>query len=273
MIVDYHTHSALCRHASGDVEEYILRALELGFDEIGCSDHAPLPEDYDDVHRMTLEEYYRTYAPRVTELISKYDTRIRVRRGMEVDYLAWAQQWNSAFIAENDFDFVIGSVHFVGKRGEEKPLFGKEYDPSEIESLYEGYFLEIARSATSGLFDVIGHCDIVKKFGAFVSRHVEELTWQALQEIKKAGLCIEINTSGLRRDEREVYPGEKILGMVRDLKIPLTLGSDAHKPEQVGFQFDKGLELVEKFGSGRISVFDRRQRSELKVSKHQRAAG
>ena len=273
MIVDYHTHSALCRHASGDVEEYILRALELGFDEIGCSDHAPLPGNYDDIHRMTIEEYYAQYAPRVSELISKYDKRIRVRRGMEVDYLAWADEWNTGFIAENDFDFVIGSVHFVGKRGEEKPLFGKEYEPSEIESLYEGYFLEIARSARSGLFDVIGHCDIVKKFGAFVSPHVQELTWQALNEIKRADLCIEINTSGLRRDEREVYPGETILAMVRDLKIPLTLGSDAHKPEQVGFQFERGLELIERFGLGKISVFDRRQRSEASVTKLQRAAG
>jgi histidinol-phosphatase (PHP family) len=267
MIVDYHTHTELCNHAFGGVEEYVSRALELGFDEIGCSDHAPLPGNYDEEHRMTLEEYYSQYAPRVTEVTEQYEAKIRVRRGIEADYLVWAGEWNSKFIAENDFDFVIGSVHFIGPRGEEKPLFGREYEQSEIEALYEGYYLELARSARSGLFDIIGHCDIVKKFGSFSTKHIDELIWEAMQQIKKSDLCIEINTSGFRRPEQETYPGEKILTIARDLKIPMTLGSDAHKPEQVGLHFGIGIGLIEKYGSGRVSIFDRRKRTEAPVSR------
>jgi histidinol-phosphatase (PHP family) len=266
MIVDYHTHTELCKHAQGGVEEYVQRAVDLGFDEVGCSDHAPLPGNYDEQHRMTLEEYYSEYAPKVSHLIEKYGKRIRVKRGIECDFLDWAAEWNSKFIAENDFDFVIGSVHFVGSRGEEKPLFGREYEASEIEALYEGYFLEIAKSAKAGLFDIIGHCDMVKKFGAFTSKRVTELVWEALWEIKKADLCLEINTSGLLKPEHETYPDEKVLSLARDLKIPLTLGSDAHNPDQVGSYFDHGIGLINRFGNGRISVFEHRKRTEVKVS-------
>ena len=266
MIVDYHTHSDLCKHAQGGVEEYVQRALDLGLDEVGCSDHAPLPGNYDECHRMNVEEYYSQYAPRVSALIEKYRKRIRIKRGIECDFLDWAAEWNSKFIAENDFDFVIGSVHFVGPRGEEKPLFGREYQAPEIEALYEGYFLEIAQSAKAGLFDIIAHCDIVKKFGAFASKRVDELMWEALSHIKKADLCIEINTSGLRKPEPETYPGEKVLALAQDLKIPLTLGSDAHNPDQVGMNFDVAISLVNKYGSGRISIFEHRKRTEVKVS-------
>lgn len=266
MIVDYHTHSELCKHALGSAEEYVQKAIDLGLDEVGCSDHAPLPGDYDDRHRMSLEEYYSLYAPKVSGLAEKYRKRIKIRRGIECDFLHWAAEWNAKFIAENDFDFVIGSVHFVGPRGEEKPLFGCEYDQSEIESLYEGYYLEIANSAKAGLFDIIGHCDIVKKFGRFSSKRVDELIWEALNQIKKADLCIEVNTSGLRKPERETYPGEKVLALAQDLRIPLTLGSDAHIPDQVGMSFDAALILVNTYGNGRISTFEHRSRREFRIS-------
>jgi histidinol-phosphatase (PHP family) len=265
MIVDYHTHTELCKHAQGSAEEYVQKALDLGFDEVGCSDHAPLPGNYDAPHRMTLDEYYSQYAPTVSHLIEKYRKRIRIKRGIECDFLDWAAEWNLKFIAENDFDFVIGSVHFVGPHGEERPLFGSEYEESEIEALYEGYFLEIAKSAQAGLFDIIGHCDIVKKFGAFSSKRVDELMWEAVSQIKKADLCIEVNTSGLRKPERETYPGEKVLTIARDLKIPLTFGSDAHNPDHVGMDFGHAIHLIKKYGNGRISVFDRRQRTEVEV--------
>ncbi|MBF8295414.1 MAG: Histidinol-phosphatase [Bacteroidetes bacterium] len=274
MIVDYHTHNRLCRHAQGDLEEYIQAAIRLGLDEIGCTDHSPLPGNYDARHRMTVEEFYTDYAPAVSELTEKYAKKIRIRRAIEIDHLEWATDWNQRFIAENDFDFVLGSVHFIGPLGQEKPLFGPEYGPDELESLYEGYYLAIADSAKSGMFDIISHCDIVKKFGSFASKRVDELTREAMTQIKKADICIEINTSGLRKPEKETYPGERILAIVRELQIPLTIGSDAHTPEDVGRDFDTIVDLVEAYGRGKISLFDKRQRTEMKISKlRQNGAG
>jgi histidinol-phosphatase (PHP family) len=267
MIVDYHTHNRLCKHAQGDLEEYIRAAIRLGLDEIGCSDHAPLPGNYDARHRMTVEEFSVDYAPAVTEMAEKYAKKIRIRRAIEIDHLDWATDWNQKFIAENDFDFVLGSVHFIGPLGQEKPLFGPEYGQHELESLYEGYYLAIADSAKSGMFDIISHCDIVKKFGPYTGKRVDELTREAMIQIKNAGICIEINTSGLRKPEKETYPSGRILAIVRELHIPLTTGSDAHTPEDVGRDFDTIVDLVETYGRGKISVFDKRQRTDVKISK------
>lgn len=265
MIVDYHTHTRLCKHAQGDVEDYVQAAIKLGIDEIGCSDHAPLPGNYDERHRMSVEEYYSVYAPAVSLMHEKHKNQIRIKRAVEVDFMDWADEWNRRFIDENDFDFVIGSVHFVGPLGKEKALFGREYEAKEVESLYEEYYQAIGASARSGLFDVVAHCDIVKKFGALSNSHVEELIGEALREIKEAGICIEINTSGLRKPEKETYPGLSILARACDLGIPITIGSDAHRPEDVGRDLDHAIELVQRFGKGRLSVFNHRRRTEVSV--------
>jgi histidinol-phosphatase (PHP family) len=267
MIVDYHTHTKLCKHAQGDVEEYVLKAIELGFEEIGSSDHAPLPDGFDDRHRMNVELYYSSYAPSVSAIAEKYKDKIRIRRGIECDFLDRANNWTRKFIAENEFDFVIGSVHFVGSRGREKDLFGPDRRGDEIEGLYEAYYQAIADSAKAGMFDIIAHCDLIKKLGQFSSKRVDELIREAMVQIKRADLCIEINTSGLRKPENEEYPGEHILAYARDLRIPLALGSDAHTPADVGRDFDRAIFLIETYGRGMVALFDKRQRSEARVSK------
>jgi histidinol-phosphatase (PHP family) len=86
-----------------------------------------------------------------------------------------------------------------------------------------------------------------------------------LRETKKCDLSIEINTSGLRKPEKETYPGQSILARARELAIPMTIGSDAHRPEDVGRDLDQPVQLVKTYGGGRVSVFDRRQRTEMSV--------
>lgn len=266
MIVDYHTHTELCKHAEGAAEEYVLKAIARGLDEVGCSDHAPMANNYDDRHRMSLEQYYSTYAPTVSELAEKYKDRIVLKRGMEVDFFPGTEGWAKKFIDENDFDFVIGSVHFIGSPGSEKALFGQDYKEEEVGDLHEEYFEAIKDSAESGLFDIIGHCDLIKKFGQRSSKRIDEAVREALKAIKKADLCVEINTSGLRKPEHETYPSERVLAIAKELKIPLTLGSDAHKPGDVGGGFDIAVVLIEKYGSGKLSLFRKRERREVKVS-------
>jgi histidinol-phosphatase (PHP family) len=225
-----------------------------------------MPENFDEGHRMSLEQYYSSYAPEVVELTEKYRGKIVVKRGLEAEYLPGQEEWVKRFIDENGFDFVIGSVHFVTGEIEQKPLFGREYEEHELGALYEEYYAAIKASAKSGMFDVIAHCDLIKKFGRYSSPRVDELIRDALESIKASGLCLEINTYGLRKPEREPYPGEKILQLARELRIPLTLGSDAHKPADVGRDFDVAVGLLERYADGRLSVFTNRNREEVRVS-------
>ncbi len=267
MIVDYHTHTSLCKHAQGDAEEYILRAIELGLDEIGCSEHIPMPGGFDEKHRMSLEQYQTVYAPRVSELRDRHKGKITVRRGIEADFFSGTETWVEGFIRENDFDYVIGSVHFLGSWGFDDAVFVHNFEGRDVDDVYEKYFETVKRSARSGLFDIIGHCDLVKKFGHRPKRDQTEHVRETMKEIRKNNLCIEINTSGLRKPVEEMYPAESILQIARETGVPLTLGSDAHDPADVGADFARAVELIERYGNGRISVFERRQRREVQISK------
>jgi histidinol-phosphatase (PHP family) len=263
---DLHTHTYLCKHADGTAEEYIQKAVEYGFELIGCTDHAPMPDNYDAQHRMTLEQFENEYKPTVLALRDRFKGSIDVKFGVESDFFPGTEDWVRDFHDANDFDYIIGSVHYLGEWGFDNPVFVHRYDEQNVDEIYERYFEHIARSARSGLFDIIGHCDLVKKFGHRPQKNMEDIIRETLKAVKSADVVIEINTSGLRKPVQEVYPGEHILMIASELGIPLTLGSDAHTPGDVGRDFEHGRELIERYGRGMVSVFTKRQRSEARVS-------
>ena len=271
MIVDYHTHTALCKHGSGTVQDFVLRAIELGLDEIGCSEHIPMPERFDEVHRMTLDEYNAIYAPAVSDAAERFKGSITVRRGIEADFFAGTEAWVRRFIDENEFDYVIGSVHFLGEWGFDNPVFVHRYEERDIDQTYEQYFATVANSARSGLFDVIAHCDLVKKFGHRPTKSMAEPMRAMMQVIRDHDLAIEINTSGLRKPVAEPYPGAELLALAKELRVPITLGSDAHVPEDVAAGFTEAVELLEHYARGRLSVFEKRQRKDVRVSRLRKA--
>lgn len=266
MLIDYHTHTSLCKHAEGELEEYIRHAVGIGLDEIGCSEHSPMPNEFDIEHRMTIEQFDTLYAPAVGEMIEKYRGTIRVRRGVEADFYPGTEEWVAGFIRQREFDYVIGSVHFLGEWGFDSAVFVHRYEERNIDEAYEQYFEAIRKSAKCGLFDIIGHCDLVKKFGHRSTKDMTEPIRETMRTIKEHGLCIEINTSGLRKPVNEVYPSQAILAIANEFNIPLTLGSDAHHPSDVGRDFDLAVELIERYGRGRVAIFEKRQRSEVPVS-------
>ncbi|MDE3056914.1 MAG: histidinol-phosphatase HisJ [Bacteroidota bacterium] len=266
MVVDYHTHNFLCKHADGEIEEYILRAIDRGLNEIGCSDHSPMPNNFDAQHRMTEEQFYSFYKPAVLELRQKYKGRISVKFALEGDFFPGTEEWVKNFNAQHSFDYVIGSVHYLGEWGFDNPIFVHKYEERDIDETYELYYDHIRRSAQSRLFDILGHCDLVKKFGHRPTRTMEEVLHESFKAVKAADMAVEINTAGLRKPVKEIYPSEQILQIIREYNIPLTLGSDAHTPGDVGRDFDLARQLVEKYGSGKISVFTNRERSEIRIS-------
>jgi histidinol-phosphatase (PHP family) len=266
MLVDYHTHTSLCKHAEGTADDYIRRALELGLDEVGCSEHSPMPDGFDLQHRMTAEQFENEYAPKVTELRDRNDGRIAVRRGLEADFFPGTEEWVRDFIAKYDFDYVIGSVHFLGTWGFDNAVFVHHYEERNVDEVYEQYFEAVRQSARCGLFDIIAHCDLVKKFGHRPSKDMTGQIRETMSVIRDSGMCIEINTSGLRKPVREVYPSEQILAVAREFGVPITLGSDAHHPDDVARDFHLAVELIERYAGGRISVFEQRQRREERIT-------
>ncbi len=265
MLVDYHTHNELCKHAVGTIEEYILHAVSLGLDEIGISDHTPMPDEWDLAVRMTEEQYWNKYKPEVLALREKYKETITVKFGLEGDFFPGTETWVQSFNAKSEFDYVIGSVHYLGEWGFDNPQFVTKYDLRDVDAIYTEYYDHIKRSAQCGLFDIVGHCDLVKKFGHRPTKNMEEILRETFSVIQQSGMSVEINTSGLRKPVKEVYPSEQILRIISEYNIPLTLGSDAHAPADVGKDFDTAKALVERYGNGKISVYTRRERSEVRI--------
>lgn len=261
MRVDYHVHTRLCKHAIGEVEDYVRRALALGLDEIGFSDHNPMPGGYDDALRMGIGQLpeYAALVARARAAFPKFP----IRFGIEADFHDGTEDWVRASLAPYALDYVIGSVHFLGTWGFDNPDHVAQFDRRDIFELYEEYFAKLARAAASGLFDVIGHPDVIKKFGHRPARDVEPLYRRVLGAISAAGLALDVNTSGLRKPVREIYPTLRFLQVARSLDVPVTLGSDAHEPGHVGEDFDRAVELLTAAGYNRISVFEARRRHDL----------
>jgi len=255
MLVDYHIHTYLCGHAEGKPIEYVREAERKGISEIGFSDH------------IMVDKWRPEYAMKVTQIedyvrlvenIEK-ESSIPVKLGAEVDYFPGKEEEIRGIVEEFAFDYVIGSVHFLDDWVIDDPRYIKGYYERDINEVYLQYFSLVEKMASSQVFDVVGHLDLVKKFGFRPTVDITPKINAVLEKIKINGLCVEINTSGLEKPAREVYPGERILKVCLNLGIPITLGSDAHKPWEVGRHFNIALDLIKRVGYGEIATFSNRK--------------
>lgn len=265
--VDYHLHTRLCGHATGEVEEYLAGAARLGIQEVGFSDHLPLyflPPGKEIPGYAMREEELPLYVEMIRNCSEK--SPVKVKLGIEADYVPGHEEKLASLLSSCSFDYVIGSVHFIDGWGFDNPEEMEEYGRREIDRVYEQYFTLVQQAASTGLFDIMAHPDLVKKFNFLPARNLRPLYEDTARVFKKAGVCVEVNSAGLRYPAREVYPGPDLLGIFFKHGLPVTMGSDAHSPEQVGAGLSKALELVKKAGYREISLFSGRKRSLKKIN-------
>ncbi|MDD3717356.1 MAG: histidinol-phosphatase HisJ family protein [Actinomycetota bacterium] len=262
-LVDYHVHTARCGHAEGRLEDYAARALEIGLVELGFSDHMPLLHTRDETLSMGLEEF-PLYVREVEELRGRYRGP-HIRLGIEVDYLPQTASRLHALLDAHPFDYVMGSLHFVDGWGFDDPRNLDGYAGRDLLALWERYFDLLGEAAECGLFDVLAHPDLVKKFGFRPDADVRHLHEDCLDRIAESGVVVEVNTAGLRKPVKEIYPGEDFLRLCRERDISVTLGSDAHRPGEVGRDFEEALSLLRRVGYEELVVFNGRERSALRL--------
>ena len=240
-------HTPLCRHASGEPVDYARRAVELGFTEIGFSDHSPMARDDFDDWRMLSSEL-DAYVEKV-RLAQRTFPQLTIRLGLEVDYLPSHEDWIRDLAGRHSWDYFIGSVHYVSEDWAVDSPFQlskwKERDTFEVWSVY---FDRLTRAAETGLFEIIGHTDLPKKFGHRPTQDCTPLYERFLTAAKKHNCAIELNTAGLRKDCKEIYPSRSILELAFQKGVPITFGSDAHKPEEVGMNFAEAMQLARSVG-------------------------
>lgn len=243
---DYHIHTTLCKHAEGSAADYVSRAYGMGLPEICFTDHCPTPDAYDKAHRMAMDEfpqYDRTVRSGV------FGEEPRVLFGIEADYYEGCEVHLRSWLQGQGFDLVLGSVHFIGNWGFDDPEQKGRWRSVDVKTAWRDYFLLVRRLAESRLFDAVAHLDLPKKFGhRLPDKDMIEIASPVLDSIACAGMGIEINTGGLRRPVKEIYPSGLLLSLAREREIPICFGSDAHAPEEVGYGFDHALDLAREAG-------------------------
>jgi len=262
-------HTPRCNHATGTVMEYAQAAIDEGLSEIGMSDHSPMPDDFDKPWRMDRSEL-SDYLQEVELAREKLKSQLTLRVGLEADFHPGTEGYVSEMIDSYAWDYVIGSVHYIGDWGFDNPDTIQIWDTWKIEDAYCAYFKLVQQSAESGLFDIIGHPDLIKKFGhrpAADSKAVLDAIEAMLQAIKKADVALEISSAGLRKPVAEIYPHARIIERAAELGIPFSYGSDAHAPAEVGHGMDACLVQLAEFGVTEIASFAQRKRTMLPVQK------
>ncbi len=254
--IDYHMHTALCGHAVGSLSEYVEQAIALGIGEIGFSDHAPM------VHMrlqgVTMD--YRQlplYHRLIDEVKAKYSGKIAIKYALEADFIPGFEAKTQEIIAGYPYDYIIGSVHFVNGWAIDDPMAIEYWKTADINQVWRDYFKLLRQSAQSGMFHIIGHCDLPKKFGHRPTADMSDEVKATAKKFKECGVAVEINTSGLRKPIKEMYPSPIFLKLYCAAGVPLTFGSDAHTPGDVGKNFREAVELAKSVGYTEYVSFDK----------------
>ena len=256
---DYHMHTPLCRHARGEPVEYAAQAVKLGLTEIGFSDHSPMRRDDFDNWRMRHDQL-DDYVARVRQAQKEFP-QLTIRLALEVDYLPGHEEWIRELAARHPWDYFIGSVHYVSDDWDiDNPAKLSEWKNRDTFEVWSVYFDRLAMAAASGLFEIIGHADLPKKFGHRPVQDCAPLYDKFLTAAKQHDCAIELNTAGLRKDCREIYPHRDILKLAFQKGVPITFGSDAHAPEEVGMDFALAIQLARETGYRECRRFELRKR-------------
>ena len=254
---DYHTHTPLCRHAVGEPSELAAQAVKLGFQEIGFSDHSPMARDDFDDWRMKSSELDE-YVAKV-EQARRDHPGLTIKVGLEVDYLPGQEDWIRELASRHPWDYFIGSVHYLSDAWAiDHPKMLSRWKEREPWEVWTAYFERLTMAAESGLFDIIGHADLCKKFCFYPAQDCTPLYSRFLEAAKSSGVAVELNTSGLRKDCREIYPSPRIVQLASEFGVPISFGSDAHAPNEVGLNFTEALHLARSCGYTHFCRFTKR---------------
>jgi histidinol-phosphatase (PHP family) len=269
LLTDYHVHLRTDERANtaerfftaANAERYREVATERGIAELGVAEHI-----YRFAAAMEIWQhpFWREYAH---DDLDDYCGFVReetdLRLGIEMDFIPGREDRIANVLDGRDWDYVVGSVHFLRDHSLDTEEYSVWGAGESAERVWSRYFETVAASALSGLYDIIGHPDLVKVWGAAAPKPDRDPRYfyePAVEAFAEAGVAVEISTAGWRKPVGEQYPAVPFLEMLIDAGCPLVLSSDAHTPEHLGHEYERAVELLQSLGVAEIAVFERRER-------------
>lgn len=257
---DNHLHPFEYHPSKNGMRQYANRAEELGFKIITFTEHCPLPAGFGK-HGMTeaeLEEYITS----AIELREEFPS-MKIMLGLEVDYHPDIMDYMKRMISIYSFDYIMGSIH-MHTLGYTQLIKGKSFDEIVIMAF------ELTKQAVlSGLFDSIAHLDFFRwlldpvRFGRFTGiycpeKHKDKIM-NLLQLLEKKQICLDVNSSGLRKNFSQIMPCPEILKWASDFELTYSFGSDAHDVKYIGAGYKKVMALLAPCQQNSLVYFCRRK--------------
>lgn len=251
---DYHIHSTFSDGRSAP-EEYIAPAVAVGLSEIGFSEHLTLFKDLE--HWNMNPDNITIYINHINSLKNN-EKKIKIKTGLEVDFIKGKEKETHDFLSSLQLDYIIGSVHYLGEKTVDS---GPEYyEGKSIDRLFDSYFESVCAAVESELFDIIGHCDLIRIYGYKPLLGLEPLYRKLAVTMKKHNTAFELNTNGRNKPLTDFYPDRRFLHIFKEQNVPVCVNSDAHMPSRVGQFFDEAYALLRNAGYTEMAVFDKRIR-------------
>ncbi len=254
--VDTHLHTDLSSDSRVPIDVYAAAAAERGIPELAITDHL----DFDPrAPNFAFADYARRERV-VREAAERWADRVALRLGEEVSYEARHEESIREYLAGHQYDFVIGSVHVHSYSPWNGPRLDASMGDRDLAEAVAPYFAEVAAAAQSGLFDTIGHVDYIRKYVARYTSRTDfaglvDMYEPTLKTIARAGIGLEVNTSGLRHVTRDTYPPQWAVQRFADLGGErITVGSDAHAAEQFGFGLGRAYRFAAAAGFDTVAI-------------------
>jgi histidinol-phosphatase (PHP family) len=254
---DYHMHSTFSEDGASSPEEMCRQAIRLGIPEIGFTEHWDVGP-YENYPRFFQPEPWYADLERLRDLFAG---QVIIRAGVEVSEPHLSLRETTEVLKRVPFDYVLGSVHFVGPHFMFDEAYFRTQSPDDT---YQTYFTEVELMLQTAELDVVSHLDVPVRtakpiFGYNPSRYEDQVR-RILQRIIDRNLALDVNAAGLRKVARNLMPDPLILKWYAEMGGErLTLGSDAHQVDQVGLHLDVALEAIHSVGLTHVTQFERRQ--------------
>lgn len=280
-LMDYHSHHYRCAHAKGSIEDYIKVAVEKGLSEIGITDHFPFSASttnpkIKELPKTTVlsmtEEEFPEYIQEIKDLRDKYRGKIRVRVSTEVGFVTSGKHLDLQKVLlgpfMDDFDYLLGAIHGLKIEGHPTVFFNPANGPEALSTHGEDtiqieYFKRLTEMVETGFFDIIAHLDNLKMLWLPNEPTYSESVWREILElldrIKSKGMAVEINTSGPVKGASSQFPIDSIVKELIRREVPLTMSSDAHRPENIGYQFQAFIEKAKPWGLTHLCSYEKRE--------------
>jgi len=269
VLTDYHVHlrpderenTAERFFTRANAERYREAAAERGIEELGVAEHI---YRFSQALEVWEHPFWRTYA---VDDLDDYCAFVRqetdLKLGIEADYIPGREDRMANLLDRRDWDYVIGSVHFIGDEALDTDEFSVWTQTASAERIWSRYFETLGQAAQSGLYDILAHPDLVKVWGnerPLPDGDLRRFYYPAMEVIADCDVAVEVSTAGFRKPVGEIYPAPAFLEMAIDAGKPIALSSDAHTPDLIGYEYERALELLDSMGVKELAVFERRQR-------------